>query len=128
MNEHVKHEQETPEAELSVMAMLKKIQQQLNFLEMKIDKLMGQNSGRPSFNRERQFGGRPFRPSGGGGGGFRHDRNEHGDKSRNKEFGSGPERQFGKPFEPKHTSPDRGRKAFFRRTQKSKNRGPFQGR
>ena len=117
MNEHVKQEQDSPEAELSVMSMLKKIQQQLNFLEIKIDKLMGQNSGRPSFNRDRHFG-KPFRPSGGGG-----------DRPFDKSRSFDKPRTFDKPFESKHSgSPERGRKAFFRRTQKNKNRGPFPGR
>ncbi len=126
MNEHFRQESNMPETEQNVMAMLKKIQQQLNFLEMKIDKLSGQSSGRPSFNKERRFS-KPFRP-GGGGGGDRHfggPRPSHpqGDREGGapREF-SGP--KFGGPKfgGPKSHRPERGRKAFFR---KQKNKGQF---
>lgn len=124
MNEHEKQE---PQIDQDVIGLLKKIQQQLNFLEIKLDKLMGQSSGRPSFNRDRdrRFG-RPFRPSGGGGD-FRRERTEHGDKPRDKGFGG--ERHFDKPFD-KNRPPERGRKAFFR-NQQQKIKGPkghFSGR
>ncbi len=123
MNEHLKQDSSSPEVDLSVAAMLKKIQQQLNFLELKLDKLIEFSGGRssfnkPSFGKDRRFS-KPFRP-GGGDGGFRHQRTEHGDKPREKGFSR--ERSFDKPFEPKHRGPERGRKAFFRH-QKSKNQG-----
>ena len=131
MNEHFKQDNSSvPEGDLSVGVMLKKIQQQLNFLEKKIDILMGQSSGRPSFkpsfNKDRNFSkerhfSKPFRP-GGGGGGFRQDRGS--DRPREREFS--PERQFDKPHETKSGPPERGRKAFFRRSQqRNKGKGHF---
>ncbi len=116
MNEHFRQESNMPETEQNVMAMLKKIQQQLNFLEMKIDKLSGQSSGRPSFNKERRFS-KPFRP--GGGGGDRHfggPRPSHPQGDR-----EGAPREFSGPRS--HGRPERGRKAFFRK-QKSKGQFP----
>lgn len=123
MNEHLRQNQESPEAELSVVAMLKKIQQQLNFLEMKIDKLMGQSSGRPSFNKERRFS-KPFRAEAGGGN-FGHRSGHHQSEGTPRQRDFAPERRFDKPQEHKNHGPERGRKAFFRH-QKSK--GHFPGK
>ncbi|GEM_PF-1512383 len=126
MNEHFKKDSNSADAELGIVDMLKKIQQQLNFLEMKVDKLMGQSSERPSFNKDRRFS-KPFRPGGGGGNfGRPHFGNQQGDREgapRERDFSR--ERQFDKPFENKNRGPERGRKAFFRR-QKSK--GHFPGK
>lgn len=113
MNEHTRQDSNLQETELGITAMLKKIQQQLNFLEMKIDKLMGQSPGRPSFNQERRFP-KPFRP-GGGGGHFSAPRSSH--PQGNRESAPGV-KEFGKSHRP-----ERGRKAFFRR-QKSKGQFP----
>ncbi len=49
-----------------VMSMLKKMQQQLNYLEKKIDMLIGQSPERSFQDREKRFS-KPFRPSFGGG-------------------------------------------------------------
>lgn len=125
MNEHFRQESNVPETEQNVMAMLKKIQQQLNFLEMKIDKLTsGQGSGgRPSFNKERRFS-KPFRPGGSGGG----DRHFGGPRPSHPPQGDregGAPREFSGPKfgGPKSHRPERGRKAFFRK-QKSKGQFP----
>ena len=44
-----------------VTAILQRIQQQLTYLEKKLDTLLQQSQQKPSFNRERNFS-RPFRP------------------------------------------------------------------
>lgn len=55
-----------PQTDSDVVSLIKKMQQQLNFLEKKIDILIGQSPGRPFGNREKRFS-KPFRPSFGGG-------------------------------------------------------------
>jgi len=52
---------EAPEGESEIMEMLKKIQQQLSFLEKKVDSLIGQSQNRPP--RDRNYS-KPFRPGG----------------------------------------------------------------
>ena len=51
------------EQEMDMMALLQKMQQQLVFLEKKLDTLLQQSQQKPSFggNRERSFS-KPFRP------------------------------------------------------------------
>jgi hypothetical protein len=63
MNEQIQHNDSLPPApaEQDTVALLKKMQQQLAFLEKKIDILINQSSGRPF--REKKFS-RPFRSFG----------------------------------------------------------------
>ena len=44
-----------------ILETLQKMQQQLNFLEKKLDTLLQQTQNKPSFNRDRNFS-KPFRP------------------------------------------------------------------
>ena len=93
MSEHSEDNEELsvpPQADTDVVSLIKKMQQQLNFLEKKIDILIGQSPERPFRDREKRFS-KPFRPSFGGGGahkgsfnrgprreGFSHDRPREG--------------------------------------------------
>ena len=93
MNEHMKQDTPvTPQAESELLVLVKKIQQQLAFLEKKIDTLIKQ----PPSSTERPFQKRrfskPFQP-----GGFKHPhhRNQGEQGNQNRGF-------------------SRGRKAFFR--------------
>lgn len=79
----------------NIMVLLKKIQQQLSFVEQKLDTLIGRSSDRPF--KERHFS-KPFRP-----GGFNRSRED-----RPREFSEG---NKDRP----HSGPERGRKAFFQR-------------
>lgn len=98
-----------PQTDSDVVSLIKKMQQQLNFLEKKIDLLIGQSPERPFRDREKRFS-KPFRPSFGGSAhhgkrdfhrdprkeGFSHDRpRESGfshDRPRERSFGQ--ERPF----------------------------------
>ncbi len=59
-------EQNAPAEETDVLSLLKKMQQQLVFIEKKLDNLMHQSGDRPSYNRDHRGGERrfpkPFRP------------------------------------------------------------------
>lgn len=91
MSEHSEENEELsvpPQADTDVVSLIKKMQQQLNFLEKKIDILIGQSPERPFRDREKRFS-KPFRPSFGGGSkgnfnrgprreGFSHDRPREG--------------------------------------------------
>ena len=69
MSEHSEENEELnvpPQADSDVVSLIKKMQQQLNFLEKKIDILIGQSPERPFRDREKRFS-KPFRPSFGGG-------------------------------------------------------------
>ncbi len=105
-----------PQGDLDVAGLLKKIMQQMSYLEKKLDMLIGQSSNtsnRPSFNRERHFS-KPFRP-----GGFSHSdrRPAQGDRPREGSFDSGP--RVDKPAgDQNRGGVERGRKAFFRRKTK----------
>ncbi len=76
MSEHSDENEELsvpPQADSDVVSLIKKMQQQLNYLEKKIDILIGggQSAERPAFrDREKRFS-KPFRPSFGGGSGGR---------------------------------------------------------
>ena len=73
MSEHSDENEELsapPQADSDVLSLIKKMQQQLNFLEKKIDILIGQSPERPFRDREKRFS-KPFRPSFGGGSGGR---------------------------------------------------------
>ena len=84
MSEHSEENEELsapPKADSDVVSLVKKMQQQLNFLEKKIDILIGQSPERPFRDREKRFS-KPFRPSFGGGAG-------HG----KRDFDRGPRRE-----------------------------------
>ena len=69
MSEHSEENEELsalPQADMDVVSLIKKMQQQLNFLEKKIDILIGQSPERPFGDKEKRFS-KPFRPSYGGG-------------------------------------------------------------
>ena len=104
------------QVDLDVLGVLKRMQQQLVYLEKKIDTLIKQSSERPSFNKDRHFS-RPFRP-GGFSRSFHRGKGDHdaghGAKSPSQE------RPFGKPGG-ENREFGRGRKAFFRR---QKSHGP----
>jgi len=73
MSEHSEENEELsapPQADSDVVSLIKKMQQQLNFLEKKIDILIGQSPERPFQDREKRFS-KPFRPSFGNRGGGR---------------------------------------------------------
>lgn len=95
------------QADPDVMALLKKIQQQLSFLEKKIDALIGSSQERPF--RERHFS-KPYRSFG--------DSQHHGKRERS--HGPG-ERNFGPghPFEKRHDEEaggfNRKKRPFFHR-------------
>jgi hypothetical protein len=113
MNEHAKgsHSSAPQQVDLDMYAVLKKIQQQLAFLEKKVDTLIRQTPERPPF-RERSFQ-KPFRP-----GGFSHShghgKGEHSQGPRERSFDRTP-RSFDKPRTGERPDQERGRKAFFRR-------------
>ena len=115
MNEHFKrdHSQAPQQVDLDMFAVLKKIQQQLTFLEKKVDTLVRQ-SERPSF-RERPFQ-KPFR-SGGFSHSHGHGKSDRDRAPREKSFDQG--RPFDKPHGPQQ---ERGRKAFFRKREAGKQR------
>jgi hypothetical protein len=65
MSEHVDENEDLSvpsQTDMDVVSLIKKMQQQLNFLEKKIDLLIGQSPDRPRFSKP------PFRPSFGGAG------------------------------------------------------------
>ncbi len=81
------HPSEDSSANTNVVMMIRKMQNQLDFLERKIDTLISQSQGRPSAERpfrDKRFA-RPFRPSGPS---HQHGRTEH-YGSRDREFGQG---------------------------------------
>ncbi len=105
MSEHSKENEDlsvSPQTDSDVVSLIKKMQQQLNFLEKKIDILIGQSPERPFGDREKRFS-KPFRPSFGGGAshgkrdfnrgprreGFSHDRPREGGFSSNRPRSSG---------------------------------------
>lgn len=133
MSEHPEENEELselPPADSDVVALIKKMQQQLVYLEKKIDILIGQSAEKPFRDGEKHFS-KPFRPSFGGGGhhgkgnfhrgprregfshghsregGFSHDRSREGgfsqERPREKSFGQG------RPFDRK---PDAGPRGF----------------
>ena len=121
MSEHFKHDTSIPpQTEPEVLALIRKMQQQLAFLEKKIDILIKQSSEK-SFERpfqKRSFS-RPFRP---GGFSHSHPRNQ-GERSNGpgeKDFAQSQRRPFDRPQGNETREFSRGRKAFFRR---QKNRG-----
>ena len=69
MSEHLEENEELsvpPQADSDLVSLIKKMHQQLNFLDKKIDILIGQSPERPFRDREKRFS-KPFRPSFGGG-------------------------------------------------------------
>lgn len=97
MNESFKSHSETPQQEPDTLSLLKKMQQQLVFLEKKVDQLLAQSS-------ERSFKGgpRPFSKP------FRHGGNHH--RERNFSQGQG-----------------QGNRSFDQQPQHNENRGGFGG-
>ena len=85
MSEHSDENEEVSvpqQSDTDVVSLIKKMQQQLNYLEKKIDILIGgQSPERPFRDREKRFS-KPFRPSFGGGSGGR-------------DFNRGPRREGG---------------------------------
>lgn len=106
MNEHIKQDSSSnsPHGELELVVLVKKIQQQLVFLERKLDTLIAQSSQKPFQNRTFP---KPFRS-------FKHS----GDRPR--ESGNYSEKkEFGRPSHFEQPPSDQGhgfskRKAFFR--------------
>jgi len=126
MSEHTEDNEELsvpPQTDSDVVSLIKKMQQQLNYLEKKIDLLIGgQSPERPFRDREKRFS-KPFRPSFGGGsggrdfnrgprreGGFSSDRPRTGgfSKDRPREGGA----SYGRP-RPSGFSSDRPREGGF---------------
>ena len=114
MSEHSEENEELvapPPTDSDVISLIKKMQQQLNYLEKKIDILIGggQAPERPFRDREKRFSKPSFRPSFGGGSGGR-------------DFNRGPRREgFDRP-RPGGFSSDRPRSSGF-----SKDRAPREG-
>ena len=120
MNENEKTQSDSTSSESDIMALLKKMQQQLAFLEKKIDTLVNnQSSERPSF-KPRHFSKPPFR-SFGNSSRHGHGKREHGQGqgpdaggrgnfNRDRPFGDRPPREgdSGGNFAA-------GKKPFFRR-------------
>ena len=74
MSEHEEKNEDlttSPQADSDVVSLIKKMQQQLNYLEKKIDLLIGQSPERPFRDRGEKRFSKPFRPSFGGGSGGR---------------------------------------------------------
>ena len=102
MSEHSEENEELsvpPQIDSDVVSLIKKMLQQLSFLEKKIDILIGQSPERPFRDREKRFS-KPFRPSFGGGPkrdfnrgprreGFSHDRPREGGFSHDRPRESG---------------------------------------
>ncbi len=65
MNEQSEHGEEAVASgsQGDVVFLLKKLQEQLTFLERKVDILINQSKEKPSFNKERTFSKPPFRSS-----------------------------------------------------------------
>ncbi len=105
------------QADLDIVAVLRRMQQQLAFLEKKIDTLIKQSpersgSQRP-FNRDRGFQ-RSFRPGGGFGHSDRHPRGERSSHSQDR-----PERSFAprRHFDNPHSS-DQAPRSFDQRKKR----------
>jgi hypothetical protein len=96
MSEQPQHNSPSAPAEQDVLALIKKMQQHLVFLEKKIDLLISQSQARPF--REKHFS-KPFRPSG----------PPYHRSDRGQDSASG-ERSFdrGRPFEKRHGEESRG--------------------
>ncbi len=65
MNEHAADgdQEASSGSQKDVVFLLKKLQEQLTFLERKVDILISQSKEKPSFNKERTFSKPPFRSS-----------------------------------------------------------------
>ncbi|OGW90322.1 MAG: hypothetical protein A3A73_03380 [Omnitrophica bacterium RIFCSPLOWO2_01_FULL_50_24] len=143
MNEHIKNDPpETPQTDSEVLAVVKKIQQQLVFLEKKLDTLLAKSS-EASFHRPRHFQksfrpfDRPSRPGEGNRGSHPGERsfsqgrpfgkphggpNFHGQSS--KRSGEGGPNFHGQSSKRSgegsgHRKFDRGKKGFFRQAKQS---------
>ena len=128
MNEHSHEDHSSEPPSDHMLGILKKIQQQLAFLEKKIDTLIAQSAEKPF--KEKRFS-KPFRPGGfkPGGfkpGGFKSGGFKPGGFNRDRDRERGPRKEHSgegrPPFERGQSQsqggPDnreRGRKAFFKR-------------
>ena len=105
MNEHSEENEELsvpPQADSDVVSLIKKMQQQLNFLEKKIDILIGQSPERSFGDREKRFS-KPFRPSFGGG--AHHGKRDFNRGPRREGFASDRPREGGFSHDrPRHSS------------------------
>jgi hypothetical protein len=102
-----------PQADSDVVSLIKKMQQQLNFLEKKIDILIGQSPERSFGEREKRFS-KPFRPSFGGG--THHGKRDFHHGPRREGFSSDRPREGGFSHDrPRHSSfsGDRPREGGF---------------
>jgi hypothetical protein len=81
-----------------VIFLLKKLQEQLTFLERKVDILVNQSKDKPSFNRERTFSKTPFRSGPSAYGAVR-----HGGRPDSRSERSGPPRE--RSYEPGNRAP-----------------------
>lgn len=116
MSEPVKHNpsQDLPQADSEAVALIKKMQQQLVFLEKKIDILINQSSERPF---KRNHFSRPFRPPPHRSGDFPHSHrsgkgaNDH--RSGERNFARG--RYFDKQQSGESRELGQGKKPFFQR-------------
>lgn len=126
MSEHKEETEDissSPETGSDVVSLIKKMQQQLNYLEKKIDLLLGggQSSERPF--REKRFD-RPSRPSFGHGPKRDFDRGPRRDFDRGpkRDFGHGPKRDFDRPkrdFAPREGGFDRPQSGGFGKERSS---------
>ena len=122
MNEPFKHQHSPDEshANTDVVTLIRKMQQQLDFLERKIDTLISQSQGRPAMGRpspERSFRdkrfSKPFRPSGPS---HQHGKTEH-YGSRPRAFGQG-QRSDRRPDEPEREFNPKKKPFFFKRKER----------
>ncbi len=96
-----------PQADQDVLALVKRVQQQISFLEKKIDVLIGQLQERP-------FQGKPFsRPSRPFGHAPYHGKGEHRESSGERDFNR--PRHFEKRHEDENKGFDRKKKPFYYR-------------
>lgn len=115
MNEEFTPESSDKHAE--ILSAVKKIQEQLGFLERKIDTLLNQGSGKP-FQKPFSKPFRSFDRKGRGGHRDRDDRGGHGDRGRDRD--RGPREFSDRPREDRPREEGRGeRREFHPRKRKS---------
>lgn len=99
-----------------VVSLIKKMQQQLEYLEKKIDTLIARSHERPSF-KEKSFS-KPYRSFGNSGRHERHDRYDRNDRREKREYTPRPrEDSFDQGSQRRDSGPSRGfnpkKKPFF---------------
>lgn len=109
MGKHFRRESSSvpPQAEMDVVSLIKKMQQQLSFLEKKIDILISQSQEKPFKGRPFPKPFRPFSHS------HHHDRGERDNSSRERDFSRG--RPFEKHERGEHQEFGPKKKPFFHR-------------